>query len=366
MFSSNPLYIEELNEVISGPLPWSKLRNTKILITGANGLIASFFVDCLMYRNKLYDEEIQAYALCRNREKAENRFKHYLDNDNFNLIIQDVSLPLNVDIDFDYMIHAASNVHPAAFATYPVDTIKSNVLGSINLLEYARKTDIKKFMFISSGEIYGKNESHFNSGLKEDYCGYIDCTNIRSAYPESKRVSESLCTAYEKQYAINTVIVRPCYVFGATMTDESSKADAQFIRCALNNSDIIMKSAGQQLRSYCYLPDAVSAMFYVLLSDETGGAYNIAAESCTITIREFAEILSKIADVNIVFENPDDIEKSGYSPVGNAVLNAENNNFIFMCADPARFGYHKFTASAEEHAVNAKAYQDWLNSKNIK
>jgi nucleoside-diphosphate-sugar epimerase len=263
---------------------------------------------------------ISIYALCRNREKAEKRFGNYLNDTNFSLIIQDVCDSLTVDVNFDYIIHAASNAHPLAFATTPVETMKANLLGSINILDYAKKQQVRKCMFVSSGEIYGKNDSSFENRLREDYSGYVDCTVPQAAYPESKRVSESLFMAYMREYGINTTIVRPWYIYGPTMIEESSKADAQFIKNAVDGVDIVMKSAGTQLRSYCYVSDAVTAMLYILLLGESGSAYNIANKNCTITIREFAETLAEIAGVKIIFENPSDVEKSGYSTVGNAVM----------------------------------------------
>jgi len=321
MILNNKYYEDDLENVINEPLPWDKLDGASVLITGANGLIASFFADCLMYRNKTRGANISVFALCRNREKSENRFRNYLKDDRFNLMIQDVCEPLNTDIKFDYIVHAASNAHPVAFATSPVETMHANILGSINLLDYARKYNPEKFLFVSSTEIYGQNKTGIE-GIKEDYCGYIDCTNIRSAYPESKRASETLCVCYGKQYGINISIVRPGYIYGPTFIDDNTRVDVQFIKKSLNSENIVMKSAGTQLRSYCYVSDMVSAMFYILLSGKNGEAYNIANRNCTVTIREFAETAAEIAGVKVIFENPDDIEKLGYSLIGNGVLDA--------------------------------------------
>lgn len=322
MIAGNLLYISDLESVINEPLQWDEMDNNSVLLTGANGLISSFFVDCLMARNRIYGSNISIFALCRNKEKAERRFREYLDDGNFRLIIQDVCDPLGLEERFDYIIHAASNAHPLAFATAPVETMKANIVGVMNLLEYARKYNPKKFMFISSAEIYGQNNSG-DKGLKEDYCGYIDCSDPRAAYPESKRVSETLCAGYSKQYGINTVVARPWYIYGPTMIDDNTKADAQFIRNAVNGNNIVMKSAGMQLRSYCYVSDMALAMFYILLRGENGNAYNIANRNCTVTIKEFAETLANIANVKVVYENPSDVEKSGYSAVGNGILDAD-------------------------------------------
>jgi len=322
-FIKHPLYIEDMSNVINAPIKWDELKNSKVLITGANGLIASFLVDCLMYRNKVHNDNIAIHALCRNEKRARERFASYIDSEHFVLLVQDVSQKLEDAISFDYIIHAASSAHPIAYATTPVEVMKANLIGCINLLDHAREHGTKKFMFVSSGEIYGQNDSSMDKHLEEDYSGYLDTTAMRSAYAQSKRASETLCTAYESQYGINTVIVRPNYIYGSTMIEDSSRADAQFIKKVINGEDIVMKSAGGQLRSYCYVADAVSAMLYILLSEEGKGAYNIANGDCVITIREFAQTLASICGVQVVFENPSDVEKSGYSSIDNAVLSAK-------------------------------------------
>jgi nucleoside-diphosphate-sugar epimerase len=322
IFLENPAYINDLRDTITTPLPWETLNGSKVLITGAGGLISSFLVDCLMYRNQKSKAQISIYALCRNREKAEKRFGNYLNDVDFNLIIQDVCDLLSVDINFDYIVHAATNAHPLAYATAPVEIMKANLLGTINILEYAKEHNVRRCTFVSSGEIYGQNDSSADKCMKEDYSGYIDCSDPRSAYPESKRAAEVLCVAYKQEYCVNTVNIRPCYIYGPTMIEENSRADAQFIRNAINGDNIVMKSAGTQLRSYCYVSDAVSAMLYILLLGKSGESYNIANKNSTVTIREFAKILSDISGVSIIFENPGDIEKSGYSLVGNAVMDA--------------------------------------------
>jgi nucleoside-diphosphate-sugar epimerase len=320
-FLKNKAYARELEETLGLLDTWSPFDGKSFLITGANGLIASFLVDCLMYRNRIDGEKIKIYALCRNKEKGQARFAHYMDNACFELIVHDVCAPLTLNINFDYIVHAASNAHPAAYATQPVDTIKANILGCIHLLEHARKNKPEKFLFISSSEVYGQNDSG-DGGLREDYCGYIDCMKPRAAYPESKRAAEALCAGYYKQYGVECVAARPGYIYGPTFTADSSKADVQFIRNALAGRDIVMKSMGTQRRSYCYVSDMASAVLYLLPHGESGQAYNVANKNCAVTIREFAEKVAETAGVKIVFEKADKTEEAGYSPAAHAVLDA--------------------------------------------
>lgn len=316
------IYQEDLDRICQEELPFQQLQGKSVLVTGANGLIGSCLVDTLMNLNLRCGYQIKVYALCRNKEKAEKRFVDYTANDLFSLIIADVTQPMEGDYCFDYIIHAASNAHPIAYATEPADTMKANILGTIHLLEYARNNRVDRFLFVSSSEIYGENSGHL-PGFKEEDIGYLSSMSDRACYPESKRAAEALCVSYAKQYQINTVVVRPGYIYGITMNDNNSRADVQFIKRALLGQDIIMKSSGSQIRSYCYLSDTISAILYVLLLGKSKEAYNIANKDCNITIAEYAHALAAEAKVRVLFELPDEIEKQGYTRVMNSVLNAD-------------------------------------------
>ena len=143
--------------------------------------------------------------------------------------------------------------------------------------------------------------------------------NPRACYPESKRAAETLCASYLSQYRVDSVVARLCYVYGPTITNENSRADAQFLRNALSKTDIIMKSAGAQVRSYCYVADAARALIAILSGGESGSAYNVANRAAVRSIREYAEALAKVAGVQVKFETPEDAEKRGYSTVSRAV-----------------------------------------------
>jgi nucleoside-diphosphate-sugar epimerase len=306
-FLLSQTYLEDLDE-IRRATDGCPLRG-RILITGANGLISTVLADFL---SRLPDVEV--YVLCRSSERSITRFGKRVK-----YIIQDVTEPFKTSVEFDYIIHAASNAHPAAYAAYPADTIKANTLGTINILEHARNYNSKRVMFVSSSEVYGMNNT--DKPLKEDDYGYIDISNPRNAYSEGKRAGETLCTAYFNQYGMNTVCVRPGYVFGATFNQYNSRADAQFFRKSIMGEDIVLKSAGLQRRSYIYVPDCVSAILRILV-DGYNGAYNIAGSEHT-SIREFADMIAAAANVNVVYEEMDENEKASGSPVFNSVLAAE-------------------------------------------
>lgn len=296
-------------EKISESLNYN-LTNKTFLITGANGLIGSYLVDYLDFVGA------NVYAMSRSIEKLKKRFQN---KTNVKLIEQDLNEPMNIDIAFDYVIHTASNSHPLAFSKDPVGTMKTNLFGTINLLEHIKNKG-GKFLYLSSGEVYGNNIDHI---FTEEDLGMIDTKIVRSCYPESKRAAETLCMSYNSQYDIAINIARLCYVYGPTITEDNSRADAQFLRNALNNKDIIMKSKGEQKRTYCYVADAVSALLYILLKGENAQVYNIANPNSIVSIAQYAQSLADIANVNLKFELPDEVEAKGYSKQADSILSAQ-------------------------------------------
>ncbi|MFU0799093.1 MAG: dTDP-glucose 4-6-dehydratase/UDP-glucuronic acid decarboxylase [Xylanivirga thermophila] len=321
MYYSNSIYREDLQSILDSNLELKKMRECSILVTGASGMIGSFIVDTFMFFNEILNYKINIFAMGRDRVSLEKRFKSHCKNPYFHILQQDINSKLVYAYCFDFIIHAASNAYPKVFSIDPVGTIMGNVLGTYNLLEYARQRGIKRFLFISSGEVYGQGTKDI-SEFVESYSGYVDSTNPRSCYPNAKRTAETLCISYTKQYNIDTVIARPCHTYGPTATLKDSRVSSQFIRNVIDGKDIVMKSQGLQLRSYCYVPDCVSGILTILLNGQTGNAYNIANKDCIVTIRKMAENIADISDRKIVFEIPNEVEKSGYNPVIKSILNA--------------------------------------------
>jgi nucleoside-diphosphate-sugar epimerase len=320
MYYFNKVYREDLKTIIKDN-NIIELKNSNILITGASGMIGSVIVDTLLLNNELFDSKITVFALGRNKQKLNERFISHLNNPYIKTIAHDINNPLSIETTFDYIIHAASNAYPKAFSSDPIGTMMTNINGVNNLLEYGEKNNLKRFLFVSSGEVYGQGDKNQLS-FDEDYCGYIDSTNPRSCYPNGKRAAETLCASYLNKYGLETVIARPCHTYGATATSKDNRAASQFINNILQDKDIVMKSDGFQLRSYCYVSDCVSGLFTILLKGEVGNAYNIANKNSNVTIRKIAQTLASSNNKEIIFENPSDKEKSSYNPVSQSVLNA--------------------------------------------
>lgn len=291
---------------------FEKIDDCNILITGATGLIGSCIVDELMKNAGCH-----VYAAGRNIERAKTKFGTYFQSKRFHFLQYDVEKPLDGNVTFDYIIHAASNASPNFFALNPVGVIMSNIMGTKNLLDYGRTHGMKRFLYVSSGEVYGNGDVE---EWKEDDSGYVDCMTMRSCYPTSKRAAETLCVAYMHQHNVDVVVARPCHTYGPGFTESDTRAFAQFVRNARKHENIVLKSKGEQYRSWLYVKDCVSAIFTILLNGQSGEAYNVADKKTCITIRELAETIADIGGVKVVFDVPSDVEKQGFSVIRKAVF----------------------------------------------
>lgn len=298
------------------------LQDRTVLVTGASGMLGSCLVDLLCVWNQTQASPCRIIALSRNREAARQRFEPVWEENFFSFRAQDVCDKLDGLPDaVDYIIHAASNADPVSMAKYPVDTLMANVLGTKNLLDYGLSHGMKRFLYVSSGEVYGQPDTK-GTDFIEVYCGALDLASMRSCYPEGKRAAEVLCQSYISQYGVDAVIVRPCHLFGPTMTERDSRAASEFLRKAAAGEDIELKSAGLLERSHCYVLDAAAALLLVLRAGACGQAYNIADRQYQMTVREFAERAAGAGRCNVVCIQPSQLEAKGYSRVSRMVLDA--------------------------------------------
>lgn len=335
-------YRKDILHIFSADLPWERLSGCNILVTGATGLIGGCLVEALMRNTK---KDYHVYASGRNEDRAKARFVDFADDPCFHFICHDVMMPLVSETPFDYIIHAASNASPNFFANRPVEVMKGNIDGVSNLIEYGLKHAMKRFLYVSSGEVYGEGDGRVFS---EDYSGYVNCATPRACYPSSKRAAETLCVAYAAEYGADVVIARPCHVYGPHFTEADSRVYAQFIRNVLRDEDIVMKSTGEQFRSWCYVVDCVSALLYVLLKGESGQAYNIADATSNVSIKNLAEMIASIGGRKVVIDLPSDAEKAGFNVVTKSVFSTEKlENLGWGLAGTMR---EKMQATIEEAA----------------
>lgn len=318
---NNELYLEDVRYVAGLELPWEKLRDKSLMLSGATGMIGSFLVDVVLEKNIIDDLNCTVYALGRNKEKARERFNKFAVDPHFVFIPYDVKLPFERDNlgTVDYILHLASNTHPMQYSTDPIGTITTNIIGVQNLLDFAVEHHASRFAFASSNEIYGENRGDVEF-FDENYCGYINSNTMRAGYPESKRCGEALCQAYKAQKGLDVVIPRPTRSYGPTMLMSDTKAISQFIKKGIAGEDIVLKSAGTQFYSYTYVADAVAGLLTILLKGVSGEAYNIAEEHSDIMLKDLAAIIAGINGKKVVFEIPDAVEAAGYSTATKARL----------------------------------------------
>ncbi|CAN1492003.1 WcaG Nucleoside-diphosphate-sugar epimerases [Flavobacteriaceae bacterium] len=312
--TSNNIIKEDLETIYNSDIDWSKFYNSTILITGANGFLPAYLVESLLYLNYVnLKNNVRVIGLVRNIENAKIRFSEYLEDKHLEFIEQDVSDSILISKKVDYIIHAASQASPKFYGIDPVGTLKANVLGTMNLLEVAKNNDIKSFLYFSSGEVYGELDSK-QIPTKENIFGYINPTNVRSCYAESKRMGENICVSYHHQYGVSAKIVRPFHTYGPKMKLDDGRVYADFVSDILKEKDICMRSDGSATRSFCYLTDATVGFFKILLDGKNGEAYNMGNPNEELSISELAKIL-----VNLYPEKGLKVIKK---------LDKENNNYL--------------------------------------
>ena len=310
-------YIDDIEKVSALELPWNELSGKNILVTGATGMICSTLVEVLMSHK---GQDYHVYASGRNESKVKTIFAKYADSPYFHFLRHDVRQPLDSNITFHIIIAGAGVASPQLYATDPVSVMKSNFDGVDNLLSFGVNHGLEKFLYVSSGEIYGEGDGRV---FTEDYSGYVNCATLRACYPSAKRATETLCIAYAHQYGIDVRIARPCHIYGPNFNDSDKRVYAQFIRNVLAGEDIVMKSIGSQFRSWCYVVDCASAMLHILLKGANGEAYNIADASSNISIKELAQMIAEIGGKKVVIDLPSDTEKAGFNVVTKSVFSTE-------------------------------------------
>lgn len=268
------------------------LRDATVLITGGTGLVGFNLLQELTQIEESLNLKI--IALVRDVEKAQRAFAAFLDR--VELVCGDVREELSIPGNIDYIIHGASITSSKMFVENPVETIMTSFMGVRNMLELGRKKNVRSMVFLSSMEVYGTPKD--DTLLTEKDVGYLNPLSIRSSYPESKRMSESLCIAYAKEYGVPVKIARLAQTFGPGMQAGDKRAIVQFLNSAIENKDIEIKASGESARMYLYTFDAVSALLTLLLYGEDGDAYNVANKETYCSIRALAETIVQVTGGN--------------------------------------------------------------------
>ena len=276
----NKIIEEDTQQIIDENNGLKELYDKSVMVTGASGMIGSYFIYTLIKLNEKYSANIKIIPVVRNINKlsSEIRSKNYVFP-----IVQDVVEKINYNEDVDFIIHSASPASPKIMKEKPVETNLANTMGTANTLIFARDYNSQGYLFISSREIYGdpiNNEKYFT----ENDFGFVDHLIPRNAYAEGKKAAENMCIGFKEEYGLNTKIVRLAHTYGPGMSINDGRVQADFLKNIINNEDIILKSDGSSIRTYTYISDAISAMFKIILKG-TEIVYNVSDERNEVSIK---------------------------------------------------------------------------------
>lgn len=252
----------------------------RILVTGGAGFIGSHLC------RRLINEGHQVICLDNLFTGTRNNVKDLIDRSNFELIIQDVTQPIQLD-NIDQIYNLACPASPIHYQYNPVKTVETNVIGAINVLNLAKRTGACVLQ-ASTSEVYGDPNVH---PQKEEYWGNVNPIGIRSCYDEGKRAAETLFFDYHRQYGVDIKVVRIFNTYGPNMQKNDGRVVSNFIVQAIEGKDITIYGDGLQTRSFCFVSDLVEGIVRLMNSDKSiTGPINIGNPS-EFTVKQLAEMI---------------------------------------------------------------------------
>ena len=256
----------------------------RILITGGAGFLGSHLCD------RLIEQGHDVICLDNFFTGRKDNIRHLLKNENFELIRHDVVDPFKVEVEQIYNL--ACPASPVHYQFNPIKTVKTSVMGAINVLGLCKRTGAR-ILQASTSEVYGDPET---SPQKEDYRGNVNPIGIRACYDEGKRCAETLFFDYHRENKVDIRVVRIFNTYGPRMRPDDGRVVSNFICQALKNEDITVYGDGSQTRSFCYVDDLIDGIYRLLFSDYTLPV-NLGNPD-EITILEFAEEILALTNTN--------------------------------------------------------------------
>lgn len=293
----------DIREIVDNKDLFLTLKHSIILITGATGFIGSMLTKSLLTANEKYGLGIKIMGQIRNLEKAKKIYGEMFTT---------IDFVVNPHVKCDYIIHTVSPTNSKFFIEHPVETIRSSVESTIEILEIA-KSNNATMVYLSSMEQYGV-PYEYGQKMTEDKVGIVDPLNIRSSYSESKRLCECLCVSYANEYEVKVKIARLAQTFGAGLSLTDNRMPMQFARAVAERRDIILHTEGKSISNFVYLTDAITGILTILKKGTSGYAYNICNDNETRSVREIAELVCHEVASNKIKVRVEKKDNMGYAP----------------------------------------------------
>lgn len=295
-------------------------------LTGITGYIGS------MLAKRLLTEGNQVIGLVRDKEKARAQWQTISEREHiplerlsfFEADITDLPALLAFDESITYIIHCAAPTKSREMITCPVEVADAIVIGTRNILELARKKNIKSMVFLSSMEVYGSVAASDTLTTEADL-GDMPLFSTRNCYPLGKRMAEDYCFYYSKEYGIPVKIARLAQTFGPGILPEENRVYAQFAKAVLDGAPIVMHSTGEGMGNYCDIRDAMDGILLLMEKGANGETYNIVNEANSMPIRDMAKLVAKDVaggSIPVIFDIPQD-NQYGYAPPSQMRLSSE-------------------------------------------
>jgi UDP-glucuronate decarboxylase len=236
----------------------SRRKNMRILVTGGAGFIGSHLIDRLM------NDGHEVICLDNFYTGKKHNLIQWLDNPNFEMIRHDITEPIRLEVDQVY--HLACPASPVHYQYNPIKTVKTNVIGTLNMLGLAKRVKAR-FLLASTSEVYGDPEIHPQT---EDYRGSVNPIGIRSCYDEGKRMAETLASDYYRENKVEIRVARIFNTYGPRMLENDGRVVSNFVAQALRGVPLTVYGEGQQTRSFCYVSDLVNGLMRLMNGEHTG------------------------------------------------------------------------------------------------